>query len=50
MARGAGRSRGVNEAVVEPGTLMARSQTESFAELYERTLPRVYAYVASLRA
>ena len=27
---------------------MAGSQTEGFAELYERTFPRVYAYVASL--
>jgi RNA polymerase sigma-70 factor, ECF subfamily len=42
------RSRGVSEAVVEPLTLMRGSQTEGFAELYERTFPRVYAYVASL--
>jgi RNA polymerase sigma-70 factor (ECF subfamily) len=27
---------------------MKGSQTEGFAELYERTFPRVYAYVASL--
>jgi RNA polymerase sigma-70 factor (ECF subfamily) len=27
---------------------MTGSQTEGFAELYERTFPRVYAYVASL--
>jgi RNA polymerase sigma-70 factor (ECF subfamily) len=27
---------------------MRGSQTEGFAELYERTFPRVYAYVASL--
>jgi RNA polymerase sigma factor (sigma-70 family) len=42
------RSRGVSEALVEPLTLMRGSQTEGFAELYERTFPRVYAYVASL--
>ena len=28
--------------------LMAATRTEGFAELYERTFPRVYAYVASL--
>ena len=33
---------------MEPLTLMAGSQTEAFAELYERTFPRVYAYVSSL--
>jgi RNA polymerase sigma factor (sigma-70 family) len=42
------RSRDVSEALVEPLALMAGSQTERFAELYERTFPRVYAYVASL--
>ena len=42
------RSRGVSEALVEPLALMTGSQTEGFAELYERTFPRVYAYVASL--
>jgi RNA polymerase sigma-70 factor, ECF subfamily len=42
------RSRYVSEALVEPLTLMAGSQTEAFAELYERTFPRVYSYVASL--
>jgi RNA polymerase sigma-70 factor, ECF subfamily len=42
------RSKGVSEALVEPLTLMTGSQTEGFAELYERTFPRVYAYVASL--
>jgi RNA polymerase sigma-70 factor, ECF subfamily len=42
------RSRGVGEALVEPVALMTGSQTERFAELYERTFPRVYAYVASL--
>jgi RNA polymerase sigma-70 factor, ECF subfamily len=42
------RSRGVSEALVEPLALMRDSQTEGFAELYERTFPRVYAYVASL--
>jgi RNA polymerase sigma-70 factor, ECF subfamily len=42
------RSRGVSEALVERLALMTGSQTEGFAELYERTFPRVYAYVASL--
>ncbi len=48
MGHGLGRSRGVSEALVEPLALMAGAQTEGFAELYERTFPRVYAYVASL--
>jgi RNA polymerase sigma-70 factor, ECF subfamily len=38
----------VNEALVEPVPLLAPTPAESFAELYERTFPRVYAYVASL--
>jgi RNA polymerase sigma-70 factor (ECF subfamily) len=38
----------VNEAVVETVTLPAAVPSEGFAELYERTFPRVYAYVASL--
>jgi len=38
----------VNEAVVETVALPAGAPSESFAELYERTFPRVYAYVASL--
>ena len=42
------RSRYVSEALVEPLTLMAGSRTEGFADLYARTFPRVYAYVASL--
>jgi RNA polymerase sigma-70 factor, ECF subfamily len=42
------RSKDVSEALVEPRAPMAGSQTEGFAELYERTFPRVYAYVASL--
>jgi len=37
------RSRGVSEALVEPLALMAGSPTEGFADLYERTFPRVYA-------
>ena len=41
-----GRSEGVNEALVEAVPLPGH--TEGFAELYERTFPRVYAYVASL--
>ena len=42
------RSSDVNEALVEPVPLMAAPPSEGFAELYERTFPRVYAYVASL--
>jgi RNA polymerase sigma factor (sigma-70 family) len=38
----------VNEAVVETVTLPTAAPSEGFAELYERTFPRVYAYVASL--
>ena len=38
----------MNEAVVETVTLPAAVPSEGFAELYERTFPRVYAYVASL--
>ena len=42
------RSRGVNEAVAERMPVGAGTDTETFAGLYERTFPRVYAYVASL--
>ena len=42
------RSSDVNEALVEPVPLVATAPSEAFAELYERTFPRVYAYVASL--
>jgi RNA polymerase sigma-70 factor, ECF subfamily len=38
----------VNEALVEAVPLGGMAATEGFAELYERTFPRVYAYVASL--
>ncbi len=38
----------MNEALVGTVPLPAATQTEGFAELYERTFPRVYAYVASL--
>ena len=38
----------MNQAVVETATLPAAGPSEGFAELYERTFPRVYAYVASL--
>jgi RNA polymerase sigma-70 factor (ECF subfamily) len=38
----------VNEAVVEPVALPAAAEAEGFADLYERTFPRVYGYVASL--
>src|ERR671923_1456283 len=43
-----GRSTGVNEAVAERVPPVAGSEVESFAALYERTFPHVYAYVASL--
>jgi RNA polymerase sigma factor (sigma-70 family) len=42
------RSTCVNEAVAEGMPTVAGSDVETFASLYERTLPRVYAYVASL--
>jgi RNA polymerase sigma-70 factor, ECF subfamily len=42
-----GRIRGVNEVLVERMPVAA-TDTETFAALYERTFPRVYAYVASL--
>jgi RNA polymerase sigma-70 factor (ECF subfamily) len=38
----------VNEAFVEAVPLTGTAPSEGFAELYERTFPRVYAYVASL--
>jgi RNA polymerase sigma factor (sigma-70 family) len=42
------RSRDVSEAVVERMPVRAGAEAESFAALYERTFPRVYAYVMSL--
>jgi RNA polymerase sigma factor (sigma-70 family) len=38
----------VNVALVETVPLAGTAEAEGFAELYERTLPRVYGYVASL--
>ena len=38
----------MNEAVAERIPVVSGTETESFAALYERTFPRVYAYVASL--
>ena len=38
----------MNGAIVETVPLVAAGQAEGFAQLYERTFPRVYAYVASL--
>jgi RNA polymerase sigma-70 factor, ECF subfamily len=38
----------VNQAFVEAVPLAGAAPTEGFAELYERTFPRVYGYVASL--
>jgi len=38
----------VNEAIADPVPAMARDIPESFEALYERTFPKVYAYVASL--
>jgi RNA polymerase sigma factor (sigma-70 family) len=43
-----GRSTGVDEAVAERMPAVAGSDVESFASLYERSFPRVYAYVAAL--
>jgi len=43
------RSRGVNEALAHPLAAGAiPREAESFEVLYERTFPRVYAYVASM--
>ena len=42
------RSGGVNEAVAERMPVVSGTDTETFAALYERTFPCVYAYVASL--
>jgi RNA polymerase sigma factor (sigma-70 family) len=38
----------VNEALVERMPVATGADSETFAALYERTFPRVYAYVASL--
>src|ERR671926_1477071 len=49
MDPGAPRNTGVEQAVVERAPLMATDPPlEDFDALYRRTLPRVYAYVASL--
>ena len=42
------RSRGVTDAVAERVPIATDARAESFESLYERTLPKVYAYVASL--
>ena len=44
------RNEGVNDAFAERAPALAAdvSAAESFASLYERTFPKVYAYVASL--
>jgi RNA polymerase sigma-70 factor, ECF subfamily len=45
------RSTGVSETVAEQPVsigLRGRSEAETFEQLYKRTFPRVYAYVASL--
>jgi RNA polymerase sigma-70 factor, ECF subfamily len=42
------RNRDVNEAVAERMPVRAGTDAESFGALYERTFPRVYAYVMSL--
>jgi len=42
------RNKGVNEALAERMPVVTGADTETFAALYERTFPRVYAYVASL--
>ena len=43
-----GRITHVNEALAERMPVATGTDTETFAALYERTFPRVYAYVASL--
>ena len=44
------RNEGVNDAIAERAPVLADDvrASESFASLYERAFPRVYAYVASL--
>jgi RNA polymerase sigma-70 factor, ECF subfamily len=42
------RSSGVNEALAGRMPVATGTDTDTFAALYERTFPRVYAYVASL--
>jgi RNA polymerase sigma factor (sigma-70 family) len=42
------RSRDVNEAVAERMPVRAGTDADTFAALYQRTFPRVYAYVMSL--
>jgi RNA polymerase sigma-70 factor, ECF subfamily len=42
------RSGDVNEAVAERMPVVGGTDAETFTALYERTFPRVYAYVASL--
>ncbi len=42
------RSRGVNEALAERMPVRAGTDADRFGALYERTFPRVYAYVMSL--
>jgi RNA polymerase sigma-70 factor, ECF subfamily len=45
----AGRSGGVNSAILEAvPTPAGHTREETFEALYERTLPKVYAYVAAL--
>jgi RNA polymerase sigma factor (sigma-70 family) len=49
MDRQKRRITGVEQLIVEPAPLMAaESEVEDFEALYRRTLPRVYAYAASL--
>ena len=48
MDTSSARSKDVTQVLVEPVPLVAPAHSEGFAELYERTFPRVYAYVASL--
>ena len=42
------RSRDVNEAVAERMPVRAGTDADTFAALYQRTFPRVYAYVMSM--
>jgi RNA polymerase sigma-70 factor (ECF subfamily) len=50
MDRSPARNEGVNEAFADQAPALADDvrAAESFASLYERSFPRVYAYVASL--
>lgn len=48
MDRRLARSGDVTDALAEPMPTLAASSSDAFEDLYRRSLPRVYAYVAAL--